>query len=212
MNGGEGEPHPAYPVVMGTPRYPRIPVTPSPDHPDRLRWNARYREQAPVLTPHPLVAASLAAGVPDGPVLELACGRSGSALAFAATGRAVLAVDASDVALEQLGQEAQQRGLADRIDCVLGDVTASESLPSGFAVVLATRFWDSVAFRAACSAVATGGLLGWEALAAESARRWHIRHGALGASLPDGFRILDERLYEQGARCCSRLLARKLSG
>ena len=50
---------------------------------DAARWNARYAEGAPTFEPHPFVAEAFAAGFPEGPVLELACGRSGSALALA---------------------------------------------------------------------------------------------------------------------------------
>ena len=49
-------------------------------HPDRLRWNARYAAgDAGSFAPHPLAVRALALQVPTGPVLELACGPSGSA-------------------------------------------------------------------------------------------------------------------------------------
>ena len=57
---------------------------------------------------------------PRGPVLELASGPSGSALAAAAAGRNVTAVDVSDVALDMLAAEAQRRG-------VLGDLITSST-------------------------------------------------------------------------------------
>jgi hypothetical protein len=54
-------------------------------HPDRLRWNARYRGNfVPSFRPHPLAERALALGLPAGPVLDLACGPSGSALLLAA--------------------------------------------------------------------------------------------------------------------------------
>lgn len=147
--------------------------------------------------------------MPDGPVLELASGRSGSAVALAAAGRRVIAVDASDVALDQLAREADRRGLSDRIECVAADVTTYDPARNRFALVLTTRFWDADAFRRGCAAVAPGGLLGWEALAAEEARRWHVTHGSLGDGLPDGFAVLAERLLSPGNRRWTRLLARK---
>ena len=46
-------------------------------HPDRARWNARYRAlSAPSFTAHPLAAAALGLDLPDGPVADLACGTS----------------------------------------------------------------------------------------------------------------------------------------
>ncbi|AGL28769.1 Putative methyltransferase [Mycobacterium tuberculosis CAS/NITR204] len=57
------------------------------EHPNRVDWNARYERagsaHAP-FAPVPWLADVLRAGVPDGPVLELASGRSGTALALAA--------------------------------------------------------------------------------------------------------------------------------
>lgn len=180
------------------------------DHPDRQRWNARYESEQPIFTPHPLVAAVLAVGLPDGPVLELACGRSGSALELAATGRGVVAVDISDVALSQLAAEAQRRGLASRIDVVLADVPSYAPGRERFALVLATYYWDADAFRAGCAAVLPGGLIGWEALSpapGETRRPWDVPHGELGAQLPERFTVVDERLVESRSRRSTRLLA-----
>src|SRR6185437_5582304 len=82
----------------GMDRAPAAPSGVPPDlegHPDRLKWNARYRHLfAARFTPHPLAAAALALPLPGGPVLDLASGPSGSALAAAAAGREVTAVDA----------------------------------------------------------------------------------------------------------------------
>jgi SAM-dependent methyltransferase len=183
------------------------------DHPDRLRWNARYDSaNRPDFAAHPLVSAAVAAGLPDGPVLELACGRSGSALALAAAERTVTAVDISDVALDALAAEASRRGLAHRVECVLADAPSYPIATDRYALVLATFYWDGDAFRAACAAVRPGGLLGWEALAApaggEDAGPFRVRHGELGSRLPAGFDILDEHQPDERS---SRLLARRLS-
>jgi SAM-dependent methyltransferase len=185
------------------------------DHPDRLRWNARYASTAPQFTPHPLVAVALAAGMPDGPVLELACGRSGSALELAAAGRGVIAVDVSDVAIADLAAEAERRGLSARIDCVLADVPSYDPGAERFALVLATYFWDEAAFRAGCAAVLPGGLLGWEARSPgpDGPRHpWEVTHGTLSAQLPERFEVLDERPVVTEAHRSTRLLARAAGG
>lgn len=70
-------------------------MSPSPsallaDHPDRIRWNAKYECADPteaVFAPISWLGDVLQFGVPEGPVLELACGRSGTALGLAAAGR-----------------------------------------------------------------------------------------------------------------------------
>ncbi|HEX6235119.1 MAG TPA: class I SAM-dependent methyltransferase [Jiangellaceae bacterium] len=181
-------------------------------HSDRLRWNARFSRELPVFEPHPLVGAALTAGLPEGSVLELACGRSGSALALAASGHRVIAVDVSDIALAQLAAEAERRELAARVKCVLADVATFDPGEERFAFVLATHFWDAAAFTTACTAVMPSGLLGWEALACEpearSSRPWRIPHGELSARVPGRFTVLDEREIVVGDKRSTRLLAR----
>jgi len=184
------------------------------EHPDRLRWNARYAGTEPEFVPHPLVAAAISAGLPDGAVLELACGRSGSALALAAEGRQVVAVDVSDLALAQLAAEARRRGLESLVDCVPADVPSYDPEDRQFALVLCTRFWDAQAFDMGCAAVAPGGLLAWEALCSSGdlAEPWRIRHGALRSQLPQGFTALDERVERHGRHRTTQLLARRAQG
>lgn len=186
-------------------------------HPDRLRWNLRYRQRTPNFAPHPLVAEALAAQPPPGPVLELACGPSGSALALAAAGRDVVAVDVSDVALHQLAHEARRRGLAGRVECVAADGSSYRPARGRYALVLATRYWDPEAFRSGCRAVSPGGLLAWEALSAPAdgagpAQPWHVPHGELGARLPAGFEVIIERAGRDDRHRFTTLLARRSAG
>src|SRR5882672_4541723 len=92
-------------------------------HPDRIRWNARYEAGfLPSFRPQPLAERALALNLPDGPVADLACGPSGSALLAAAQGRRVTAVDISEVALGLLGAEARRRGLGHLITLVHADL------------------------------------------------------------------------------------------
>jgi SAM-dependent methyltransferase len=194
-----------------------VPVPPHlREHPDRRRWNARYRDaRPPEFEPHPLVAEAARVGFPAGPVLELACGRSGSALALAASGRDVLAVDVSDLALSQLVAEAERRGLAEKITAVVRDVPSYRPGRERFALVLATHYWDEDAFESGCAAVIDGGLIGWEALVRRpgaepgSTRPWEIEPEDLSARLPPGFEVLDERTMRADGRSSTRILARK---
>jgi len=182
-------------------------------HPDRLRWNARYAAGFTAsFAAHPLAVRALAAGLPDGPVIELACGASGSALLAAAAGRRVTAVDVSDVALRLLGEQARRRGLGELITLVQADLTAWRPLRAGgaagpqrgarageeaddggmagdqggYALVLCTGYWDRAVFAAAAGAVAPGGLLAWEAFtaAARLARPSLCAHWCLGPGEP----------------------------
>ena len=98
---------------------------PPDGHPDQLRWNARYATGfVPSFTPHPLAVRALATDLPDGPVADLACGPSGSALLAAAHGRPVTAVDISELALGLLGDEARRRGLDHLVTLIHADLAA----------------------------------------------------------------------------------------
>lgn len=166
-------------------------------HPDRLRWNAKYGD-APALSPaHPLMERALSLGLPDGGVLDLASGPSGSALLAAEAGRDVTAVDVSEVALERLGTEARRRGLASLITLVQADLGGWRPRRPGYALVLCTGFWDRAVFGRATGAVLPGGLLAWEAFTGDARRdrprlpaEWCLGPGEPASLLPDGFTVL----------------------
>jgi len=96
--------------------------------------------------PHPLARRALALELPDGPVADLACGPSGSALLAARGGRRVTAVDVSEVALDLLGRAARQDGVADLITLVHADLAGWRPEPGRYALVLCTGFWDRAVF------------------------------------------------------------------
>jgi SAM-dependent methyltransferase len=187
-------------------------------HPDRLRWNARYASGfVPSFTPHPLAVRALAMDLPDGPVADLACGPSGSALLAAARGRPVTAVDISELALKLLGDEARRRGLDRLVTLIHADLAAWPVRPRSHALVLGVGFWDRAVFVAAATAVTDGGLLGWEAFTTEAGRErpdlspdWCLAPGEPASLLPVGFTVLDQhdRLDRQGL-LRRQLLARR---
>jgi SAM-dependent methyltransferase len=187
-------------------------------HPDRLRWNARYEGGFETsFDPHPLAARALSLALPDGPVADLACGPSGSALLAAAHGRRVTAVDVSEVALDRLAQEARRRGLGNLITVVQADLATWRPRPGSYALVLCTSFWDRAVFTAAAGAVAAGGALGWEALTADAWRdrpgrpglrpEWCLEPGEPASLLPPGFAVLDQHDAPHGRKRV--LLARR---
>lgn len=187
------------------------------DHPDLLKWNARYGgDFAASFTAHPLAVTALSMTLPDGPVLDLASGPSGSALLAAAAGRPVTAVDVSDAALGLLEEEADRRGLGELITLVHADLTAWCPPSGSYALVLCTGYWDRGVFAGAADAVAPDGLLGWEAFtaAARLARpslpaAWCLGPGEPAALLPARFTVLDSRdLPDSGPSRWRRMLAR----
>jgi SAM-dependent methyltransferase len=187
-------------------------------HPDRLSWNARYQSGfGGSFTPHPIVVRALSMPIPDGPVLELASGPSGSALLVAAAGRRVTAVDASDVALAMLGEEARRRDLGDAVTLVNADLGSWHPDPGSYSLVLCTGYWDRAVFSRAADAVSPGGLLGWEAYTTDVQRvrpgfpaDWCLAPGEPASLLPAGFTVLGQDELtdnERGAR--RHLLARR---
>jgi len=185
-------------------------------HPDRVRWNARYAARSGrSFRPHPLAVRALALGLPDGPVADLACGPSGSALLAAERGRLVTAVDVSEVALGLLGDEARRRGLGHLITLVQADLTAWSPEPRSHALVLCTGFWDRAVFVALTEAVTTDGLLAWEALTAEARDKhpglpaeWCLAPGEPATLLPRGFIIIEQ--VDEPTRARRLLLARRV--
>jgi SAM-dependent methyltransferase len=185
------------------------------DHPDRIRWNAKYGAGfTPSFRPHPLAARALALDPPDGPVADLACGPSGAALLAAEQGRRVAAVDVSDVALGLLGEEARRRGLDHLITLVHADLSGWAPEPRSYALVLGIGFWDAGVFAVAAAAVADGGLMAWEALTAEARHRhpdlppeFCVGSGEPASLLPGDFTVIDQGDVPHRAR--RFLLARR---
>jgi SAM-dependent methyltransferase len=190
-------------------------------HPDRQRWNARYAGQAaPPFLPHPLAVRALTMKLPPGPVADLACGLSGSALLAAAAGRRVTAVDVSDVALAMLAAEAHRRGLAGLITLVQADLGRWRPPGGGYALVLCTGYWDRALFPVAAGALLPGGVLGWEAFTAAAlavrpglCAGWCLAPGEPASLLPPGFRVLTQQEVDRHGRGPQRrLLAQRQPG
>jgi SAM-dependent methyltransferase len=169
-------------------------------HPDRLRWNARYAGGfTPSFAPHPLAVRALALELPPGPVADLACGPSGSALLAAANGRPVTAVDISEIALGMLRDQARRQDLDALITPVHADLAAWHPRLRSYALVLCTCFWDPDVFAAAAEAVADGAVLGWEAFTLAALRTrprlcpdWCLGDDEPASLLPAGFTVLDQ--------------------
>ena len=203
-----------------------VPGVPEPaerlaGHPDRLRWNARYAEgPGASFAPRPLAIRALAVPPPDGPVADLASGPSGAALLAAADGREVTAVDISDIALGLLGAEAGRRGLRGRITLVQADLRDWRPAGARYSLVLCTGYWDRAVFATALTAVAPGGLLGWEAFTAAARRarpglcpQWCVGEGEPAALLGTGWEVIDSRDLPDSEHGTKRaLLARRQAG
>ncbi len=129
---------------------------------DRDRWDARYRAAVVDGRADPSTPAALVAAAPwlptAGRALDLACGAGGAALALAAGGLVVDAVDVSPVALELVATAARRRGLAHRLFTIEADL--DEGLPPSCAgpydVVICLLFRSPVLVDAALALVPGG--------------------------------------------------------
>jgi len=185
-------------------------------HPDRQRWNSKYAVGEPTFEPHPLVRSAEAATFPEGPVLELAAGPSGSALALAAAGRHVTVVDVSDSGLNLLENEARRRGVLPQLQLVHADLLSYAPPERHFALVLCTLYWDRSVFAGACAAVAPHGLLGWEALSMEQPRvgtdlpsPWCLERDEPACLLPEDFEVIEQTAVASEKHATNRMLARR---
>nr|VFJ75986.1 MAG: Methyltransferase domain-containing protein [Candidatus Kentron sp. FW] len=190
------------------------------NHFDRDKWNKKYREKT--ITDFPPSALFTAfsekislADIPDGDVLELACGVSGTALELARRGQRILAVDVSDVGLELLAEEIKRRGLDDRIECVLADLPAWVPPRRDLALVICSFYWDRAVFGYACELVAPDGYLAWEGFSPLHKKykpdsKHTMDEDEPLSLLPASFTVIEHRDVDDGRSTVSRrLIARR---
>jgi hypothetical protein len=185
------------------------------DHPHRLKWNERYRRAAATFNPDSLLSQILSHNPPDGPALELASGPSGMAVTLAESGRAVTAIDLSDIALSQLGEEAARRGVSERLTLLHADLDDWQPSSADYALVMCRFFWNATLFARACAAVSRGGILAWEAPAVTDPPSSHVRAewclapGEPGSLLPGDFEVLQQVDMSRGTEVVRRMVARR---
>jgi SAM-dependent methyltransferase len=134
---------------------------------DAEKWNARYRtrlggaaEPARVLSENQhLLPAS-------GRALDLASGLGGNALLLAQHGFETHAWDISDVALQQLQQEAMHLNM--EIHCLQRDLTTAPPEMESFDIIVVSRFLDRALCPAIAQALKPGGLLFYQTYTIDS--------------------------------------------
>jgi len=180
-------------------------VRPREQHPDRLRWNDRYRSDAAGAEPpapsewltlhEPLLRAQ-----PRGRALDVAAGRGRNALYLAELGFETEAADLSDVALEALEARASAVGL--RVLTRWMDL-GSEPLPAAhYQVVACFNYLQRDLFPRLEAALAPGGLLFVETLCRDHVevlgRRFNPRYTLERDELLEAFAGLEVLEHRQG--------------
>lgn len=130
----------------------------------RARWDARYArgEATHGFAPSPWLLEALV-GTTPGRALDVACGAGRHALALAARGWDVVAVDGSAVGLDLMREEATRRGLGARLDARCADLEAEPPgfvpEPDGYELVADFYYLHRPLLPALRAAVRPGGLL-----------------------------------------------------
>ncbi|MEO3761470.1 class I SAM-dependent methyltransferase [Mycobacterium sp. B14F4] len=131
----------------------------------KQHWEEHYAERKRVWSGRANIRlVEVAATLTFGTAVDLGCGEGGDAMWLAERGWRVVAVDISDTALARAAEDAQARGVADRIDFQQHDL--SESFPDGTFDLVSAQFLHSMLaldrtaiFRKAAAAVRPGGVL-----------------------------------------------------
>jgi tellurite methyltransferase len=135
---------------------------PEKDHPDRLRWNRRYRDNPARdsdLQPSRWLVSHrrLLVEQPKGPALDLACGRGRNSRYLARLGFEVDAVDISDVEIERLKERAARWRLPihPRVQNLESGVLPRDR----YRVIVNINYLERRIFPAIVEALLPGGLL-----------------------------------------------------
>lgn len=128
-------------------------------------WEEHYGERERIWSGQVNVQLATVVGdVAPGRALDLGCGEGGDAVWLAEHGWNVVAVDVSDTALTRAAEEAEARGVQDRIDFQQHDL--SDSFPDGTYDLVSAQFLHSTVrlerpdiLRKAAASVVPGGLL-----------------------------------------------------
>lgn len=129
---------------------------------DREKWNLKYKEKL-LVSAEPKVNARLEKLVTNqaaGSAIELACGLGANSFYLASLGFDVTAVDVSEVALNFVREQAEQKGM--EIRTRLADLTHSNSLLDfiqEYDLVVMTYYLDRAMFPLMKSLVKPGGYL-----------------------------------------------------
>jgi len=162
----------------------------------REKWNGRHRQMDGAGKPAKVLTENLHLLPLAGNALDLACGRGGNALYLAKNTRlSVDAWDISDVAIDRVKSEANNRGLA--INAQVRNISLHPPKPNSFDLIVVTHFLDRALVPALMDALCSGGLLFYQTFTQTA-----VSHE--GPSNP-GMRLKDNELLELFQPLCLRV-------
>ncbi|WP_238886268.1 SAM-dependent methyltransferase [Mycobacterium sp. IDR2000157661] len=131
----------------------------------KQHWEDHYSERKRVWSGRANVRlVEVASTLAPGAALDLGCGEGGDAMWLAEHGWRVVAVDISDTALARAAEDAEQRGVRDRIDFQQHDLSAT--FPVGEFDLVSAQFFHSMLpldrtaiFGKAAAVVRRGGVV-----------------------------------------------------
>lgn len=126
---------------------------------DRDRWNRRYRDDGVPDEPVAIVREHVD-DLPQGSVLDLACGGGRNAVFLAERGFDVTGVDVADEALDQARERADAADVD--VDFVRADVEEIDLEPAAYDVLVVTYYRTRERLPDLLDALAPGGVLLYE--------------------------------------------------
>ena len=127
-------------------------------HPDRIKWNRKYRSRRVALSAHPsdIVCNFYHLASSHGCALDIAAGNGRNALFLAQKGFAVDALDISEVGLKMAA------GRTPKIRAACVDLDEYDLVARRYSLVLNIRYLNRRLFPQICEALTGGGVLIFE--------------------------------------------------
>jgi tellurite methyltransferase len=126
-------------------------------HPDRIKWNRKYRSRRAALRAHPSdIVCNFYHLASHGCALDIAAGNGRNALFLAQKGFAVDALDISEAGLKMAA------GREPKIRAVCVDLDVYDIVPRRYSLVLNIRYLNRRLFPQICEALTCGGVLIFE--------------------------------------------------
>jgi tellurite methyltransferase len=124
---------------------------------DRNKWNQRYAEDSYRKTNPVTLLSDWLPKIPVGKALDVACGAGRNSIYLAEAGFQVDAIDISHVGLQQIAQQADERGLV--INCIEHDLDEPYAFEKKYNLILVLWYVNLGLIKQLCDCLGPGGFL-----------------------------------------------------